>query len=44
MFGQTNHRNSGAALCWATRALVSTFWLSAIIFGLYIVSFYTGAL
>ena len=36
--------NSAAALHWATRALMSTFWVSAAIFGLYIISFYAGAL
>ena len=44
MFGQTDHRNGAAALRWATRTLVSTFWVSAVIFGLYIISFYVGAL
>src|SRR5262249_49444387 len=36
--------NRATALRWATRALVSTFWVSAVIFGLYIISFYIGAL
>jgi hypothetical protein len=40
----TDHGNSARALRWATRTLVSTFWVSAVIFGLYIISFYVGAL
>jgi hypothetical protein len=38
MFGPTTDRgNSGTALRWATRALFSIFWVSAVIFGLYII-------
>jgi len=39
----TDHGNSASPLRWATRALVGTFWISAAIFGLYIISFYAGA-
>src|SRR5215510_6313586 len=35
---------SAAALRWAARALVSIVWISAAIFGLYIVAFYAGAI
>ena len=45
MFGPATDRgNSATALRWATRALVSIFWVSAVIFGLYIIAFYIGAL
>ena len=40
----TDRGNSAAALRWATRTLVATFWVGAVIFGLYIISFDTGAL
>ena len=39
----TDDESSAAALRWASRALVSIVWISAAIFGLYIVAFYAGA-
>jgi hypothetical protein len=35
-------KGSAATLRWATRALVSMVWISAAIFGLYIIAFYAG--
>jgi Predicted membrane protein (DUF2306) len=35
-------KGSAATLRWATRALVSIVWISAAIFGLYIIAFYAG--
>lgn len=42
---QTNQRNTPAdrLLRWSNRALVATVWLSALLFGLYIVLFYLNA-
>jgi uncharacterized membrane protein len=34
---------SAVALRWASRALVATVWISAMLFGLYILAFYAGA-
>src|SRR6267142_2391789 len=34
---------SAAALRWSARALMSIVWISAAIFGLYIIAFYAGA-
>ena len=39
----TDDESSAAALRWAVRALVSIVWISAAIFGLYIVALYAGA-
>jgi Predicted membrane protein (DUF2306) len=39
----TDDESSAAALRWAARALVSIVWISAAIFGLYIVALYAGA-
>jgi Predicted membrane protein (DUF2306) len=41
--GRVRDDSSTAALRWAARALVSIAWISAAIFGLYIVAFYFGA-
>jgi Predicted membrane protein (DUF2306) len=38
-----NGESAAAALRWAARALVAVVWISAAIFGLYIVAFYAGA-
>ncbi len=35
---------SGRALCWSARVLTATVWMSAAIFGLYILAFYAAAL
>jgi hypothetical protein len=39
---QTGDRAGAATLRWATRVLVAMVWISAAIFGLYIVAFYAG--
>src|SRR5215212_12037823 len=39
----TDDESGAAALRWAARALVSIVWISAAIFGLYIVALYAGA-
>jgi Predicted membrane protein (DUF2306) len=44
VFRRTRDAENGAArLDWAIRALISIFWISAAIFGLYIIAFYAGA-